>query len=170
MNYNTMVKEAYEEIMGFDKEAGVLDNAKAELSGMKLGGRLMKDAIKSNPKGVASAIGNRIASRPIGTAAGVAGTALAAYGAKKLIDRGREKREENGGWSPMGGAAGMFRRKKEQPQTGTTITINSPMAKKAAAYYDEAQLVKEAAEADYKEACAYEEAALSILSELGYLD
>ena len=43
-------------------------------------------------------------------------------------------------------------------------------AEKAAAYYDEAQLVKEAAEADYMEACAYEEAALAILDELGYLD
>lgn len=43
-------------------------------------------------------------------------------------------------------------------------------AEKAAAYYDEAQHVKEAAEADYAEACAYEDAALQILDELGYLD
>ncbi len=43
-------------------------------------------------------------------------------------------------------------------------------AEKAAAYYDEAQYVKEAAEADYAEACAYEDAALQILDELGYLD
>ena len=43
-------------------------------------------------------------------------------------------------------------------------------AEKAAAYYDEAQLVKEAAEYDYAEACAYEEAALRILDELGYID
>lgn len=41
-------------------------------------------------------------------------------------------------------------------------------AEKAAAYYDEAQLVKEAAEVDYNEACAYEDAALEVLAELGY--
>lgn len=44
------------------------------------------------------------------------------------------------------------------------------LGKKAAAYYDEAQYVKEAAEADYAEACAYEDAAIQILDELGYLD
>ena len=43
-------------------------------------------------------------------------------------------------------------------------------AEKAAAYYDEAQYAKEAAIDDYNEACAYEEAALTILDELGYLD
>ena len=43
-------------------------------------------------------------------------------------------------------------------------------AEKAAAYYDEAQYAKEAAVDDYNEACAYEEAALTILDELGYLD
>ena len=48
--------------------------------------------------------------------------------------------------------------------------LAAKQAEKAAAYYDEAQLVKEAAEYDYAEACAYEEAALSILDELGYLD
>lgn len=44
------------------------------------------------------------------------------------------------------------------------------VAEKAAAYYDEAQLAKEAAANDYEVACAYEDAALSILSELGYFD
>ena len=43
-------------------------------------------------------------------------------------------------------------------------------AEKAAAYYDEAQYIKEAAESDYAEACAYEDAAIQILDELGYLD
>ena len=47
---------------------------------------------------------------------------------------------------------------------------HSDMPQKAAAYYDEAQYAKEAALADYNEACAYEEAALTILDELGYLD
>lgn len=43
-------------------------------------------------------------------------------------------------------------------------------AEKAAAYYDEAQYIKEAAESDYAEACAYEDAAIQVLDELGYLD
>ena len=43
-------------------------------------------------------------------------------------------------------------------------------AEKAAAYYDEAQFMKQAAEEDYLEACAYEDAAIEILDELGYLD
>ena len=42
------------------------------------------------------------------------------------------------------------------------------VAEKAAAYFDEAQLIKEAAANDYEVACAYEEAALNILGELGY--
>lgn len=44
------------------------------------------------------------------------------------------------------------------------------VAEKAAAYFDEAQLIKEAAANDYEVACAYEDAALSILGELGYFD
>lgn len=43
-------------------------------------------------------------------------------------------------------------------------------AQKVAAYYEEAQLAKEAAEADYEVACAYEDAAMRILGELGLLE
>jgi hypothetical protein len=43
-------------------------------------------------------------------------------------------------------------------------------AQKVAAYYEEAQLAKEAAEADYEVACAYEDAAYQILDELGLLE
>lgn len=40
------------------------------------------------------------------------------------------------------------------------------IAKRAFDAYESAQLVKEAAEADYDQACAYEDAALQILDEL----
>ena len=73
--------------------------------------------------------------------AGALGVAGAAYGGKKLYDKHQAKKS----------------REEE-------------VAEKAAAYYDEAQYAKEAAEADYAEACAYEDAALQILDELGYLD
>lgn len=43
-------------------------------------------------------------------------------------------------------------------------------AQKVAAYYEEAQFAKEAAEADYEVACAYEDAAYQILDELGLLE
>ena len=43
-------------------------------------------------------------------------------------------------------------------------------AQKVAAYYEEACLAKEAAENDYNVACAYEDAAMQILSELGLLE
>ena len=44
------------------------------------------------------------------------------------------------------------------------------MAKHAMTYYEQAQMMKEAAEADFVQASAYEDAAIDILSELGYLD
>lgn len=44
------------------------------------------------------------------------------------------------------------------------------MAKHAMAYYEQAQMMKEAAEADFVNASAYEEAAINILHELGYFD
>ena len=43
-------------------------------------------------------------------------------------------------------------------------------AQKVAAYYEEACLAKEAAENDYNVACAYEDAAMQILGELGLLE
>ena len=172
--YETMVKEAYENILGMDKEAGILDNAKAEIGAARFVGGALKDSFNANPGGTVKSLGQGLAnhamSRPLGTAATAAGAGLAAYGAKKLMDRGRENREENGirPFSPV--SKMLFGRKKQEQPMGTTITINGPMGKRAAAYYDEAQLVKQAAEADYAEACAYEEAALQILDELGYLD
>ena len=44
------------------------------------------------------------------------------------------------------------------------------MHNQSQAQAQQAQSLKQAAEADYEEACAYEEAALQILDELGYLD
>ena len=62
------------------------------------------------------------------------------------------------------------RREKAYGYEHSPLSDPTKAAEKAAAYYDEAQYAKEAAEADYAEACAYEDAALQILNELGYLD
>lgn len=62
------------------------------------------------------------------------------------------------------------RREKAYGYEHSPLSDPTKAAEKAAAYYDEAQYAKEAAEADYAEACAYEDAALQILDELGYLD
>ena len=44
------------------------------------------------------------------------------------------------------------------------------VVERALAAYDAAQMQKEAAENDYDSACAYEDAALQIMDELGMLD
>lgn len=44
------------------------------------------------------------------------------------------------------------------------------VVERALAAYDAAQMQKEAAENDYDSACAYEDAALQIMDELGLLD
>lgn len=62
------------------------------------------------------------------------------------------------------------RREKAYGYEHSPLSDPTKAAEKAAAYYDEAQYAKEAAEADYAEACAYEDAALQILDKLGYLD
>ena len=62
------------------------------------------------------------------------------------------------------------RREKTYGYGHSSLSEPSKVAEKAAAYYDEAQYVKEAAEADWAEACAYEDAAIQILDDLGYLD
>ena len=176
MYYDDMVKEAYEEILGFDKEAGIKDVAGKAWGGIKaapgkawggiksygrtLRGDLIKDShIKSqknkpvrdlqrlgnNPDFIPDTVktnwGKNIAKTVGAYAIPVAATAATAYGITKHRARKRAEQE----------AA------QEQ-------------AEKAAAYYDEAQYIKEAAEADYDLACAYEDAALEILDELGYLD
>lgn len=153
--YENMVKEAYDQIMGFDKEAGVKDVAGSVWAATKKAGKGYADALKGtdihnavsdlkiNPRVVSKDFRNKAkgnlalgAAKTVGAyAAPVAAATTAAVALKKRHDRKKEEQAE-----------------------------------KAAAYYDEAQLVKEAAERDYQEACAYEEAALEILAELGYLD
>ena len=113
-NYNNLAKQAYEEIVDFDKEAS--------FAPVKRGpnpNHVKMDGVSALPK----------------------------------LPRDRY----------MGDGADEDKRKVSLP-------ISRSIVKKAVAYYDEAQLVKEAAEADFAEACAYEEAAIAILDELGYLD
>ena len=113
-NYNNLAKQAYEEIVDFDKEAS--------FAPVKRGpnpNHVMMDGVSTLPK----------------------------------LPRDRY----------MGDGADEDKRKVSLP-------ILRSIVKEAAAYYDEAQYIKEAAEADFAEACAYEEAAIAILDELGYLD
>lgn len=207
--YENMVKEAYDQIMGFDKEAAPnkaimdlhtesamspskrklfeakLDQAearaergavRAEMKALKKSGKgkgteeynalqnrdnelkgKRNQAIltRLNPVTNVKAVGRSISDpyREFGRAPGkaIASQLFTPAYMSSAFDRSAGK--------TLGQAKIMAERaaKKEQ-------------AEKAAAYYDEAQLVKEAAERDYQEACAYEEAALSILDELGYLD
>ena len=196
--YDEMVKRAYEEILEddlgydydynydeYDKEAGVKDIAGKAWGGiksapgkawrgMKSYGRTVsgkgvevaknqlnnlrdeyshiyggnenkiKEMMGSDfAKGVAEKMPHDIRKARIARGAAIAVPALAAAGAT---------------------AYGVHRHNKAKSQA------EQEAAEKAAAYYDEAQYVKEAAEADYAEACAYEDAAIQILDELGYLD
>ena len=179
--YNDMVKEAYEEICGeVEKEAYVkgydkslagkawgavkrygrtlagkdVKAAKNQLNNLRdsyshiYGGNenMINKMMESDyAKGIAEKMPKDIRNARLKRAGAAGATALgvagAAYGGKKLYDKHQAKKS----------------REEE-------------VAEKAAAYYDEAQYIKEAAEVDYAEACAYEEAALQILDELGYLD
>ena len=109
--YNNLVKQAYYEIVGFDKEASFAPIKKGPNPN-----HVMMDGTSTLPK------------------------------MPKSIYK----------------SDGMKEDKEKSP-------FNCSMGKRAVAYYDEAQLAKDAAEADYAEACAYEEAALSILEKLGHL-
>ena len=158
MNYEAMVKEAYEEIIGLDKEAGVKD--------------------------VAKKIGDAFTAKDYRDAANVyrnhKDTMQTIYGgSKKELRKALNKKmgqELKKDVLVGAGKTGLAYALPVAAIGGTALALKKhhdkkkEQAEKAAAYYDEAQLVKEAAEADYAEACAYEEAALAILGELGYLD
>ena len=156
--YEAMVKEAYDNILGFEKEAGVKDVAATAWGGAKKaskgyvdaltakGVREIRKAKKADPNVIEKWMGkewtknsrkkmDKAAVKELGKTVGaVGGTAaalgLAAYGGKKLYDKAK--------------------------------------ARKAQQALEAAETQKEAAENDYLEACAYEEAALEVLAELGY--
>ena len=172
MYYDDMVKEAYEEILGFGKEAGV--------------------------KNVAGKVGRGIssASRAVAGAYTAKGYRQARRDYKDFLEANKDlgKKElkklykEEGGTAkrrmlthalstagayavPIAAIAGTgLAVKRHRDKKRAIVEAEAAQAEKAAAYYDEAQYIKEAAEADYAEACAYEDAALEILDELGYLD
>ena len=169
---NVSVKKAYEEIMGFDKEAAGYAEGVATL-GQKIDDagkqRVLSNIADSkaarqshtyaNPKNVfdRAAGGINKATDSIGNAVG------GKFGEKLVNFKPTGKQVAIGGGIAAGTlAAGLAAKKLHDKR--------KEKAEKAAAYYDEAQLAKEAAEADYAEACAYEEAALSILEELGYFE
>ena len=170
--YEEMVKNAYEEILGFSKEAGLKDVAGKAWDGVKGYGKILSGAnvrkakealedireidsmaVNRHGKDKAEEIFHlKARERPYETklrnarlsrGAAIAVPALAAVGAT---------------------AYGIHRHNLAKNRN------EQAAAEKAAVYYDEAQYVKEAAEADYAEACAYEDAAIQILDELGYLD
>ena len=109
-----------------------------------------KDKIKDFVKGPLKK-GATATARTVGVAAGAVAPVAAIAGTAIAVDKLRQKIID----------------KKRQEYYARKA---GEQAEKAAAYYDEAQLAKEAAIDDYNEACAYEEAALTILDELGYLD
>ena len=193
MNYEEMVKEAYEEIIGLDKEAAPkvdrinkykdyysnsgsqqkLMNAAADRALIREERAELRDkmkaakgtdeyaALKAKNKELKKERNKNILTQlnPITNAKANIGHALKS-----------PKQSLLGVYGGMGEAF-------DDDAAKTRIAVDTynkrkaeRAAEKAAAYYDEAQLVKEAAEADYAEACAYEEAALAILDELGYLD
>ena len=172
--YEGMVHEAYEDILGLEKEAGAqADLYKAtkdqRYAAADPGSRrgfydeattkagkeeIEKFLAKKNKAGKGSNLMHNL-SNPVATA---------------MMWRGLSNKQKAaiiGGGSAAalgigaGTAALIHNRKKKKGEE---------VAEKAAAYYDEAQLAKEAAANDYEVACAYEDAALSILSELGYFD
>ena len=151
--YDEMVKMAYEDIVdGFDKEAyheysnipqgQMRRSQKAWKAAQK--GKLSPEVIHeiATKPSKAGAVMNHIKDHKGLYGAGASALALAGIGA------GTYKALKN-------------RKNKSQDEE---------VAEKAAAYYEAAVMAKEAAENDYANACAYEDAALEILDELGLLE
>ena len=183
--FDEMVKMAYDEIVGeeFDKEAGVKDAASKAWGGIKgAPGKAW-----SGIKGAAGAVGRTYSGRNVKD---IKNPWLNSQDLADMIRSGQVKPGEGVKAMPedlkkklrtaqiqrgaayaipalalAGGTAyGIHRHNAKKRQA------EQEQAEKAAAYYDEAQYAKEAALADYDEACAYEAAALEVLDDLGYLD
>ena len=194
--YDDRVKMAYDEIVGedFDKEAGVKDIAGKAWGGIKGAPGKAWGAMKGAPgkawggiKGAAGAAGRTYSGRNVRNAkmnlknindllndSGLTSDDLdlshigGVEGLKKSLRNAQIQRGLAYGIpaaAALGGAAVAGKKLYDRHKSKA-----EEQAEKAAAYYDEAQYAKEAAIDDYNEACAYEEAALTILDELGYLD
>lgn len=146
--YDEMVKEAYENIVdGFDKEARARWKEEYGNLSPESISRLSDAGLKPTPttiariKELAGKTSSAVKKHPY-VAAGVPVAAAATLGSL---------------------AAAKALKKKNQ-------VSEDEIAEKAAAYYEAATMAKEAAENDYNVACAYEDAALEILADLGYID
>ena len=174
--YEEMVKSAYEEILGFDKMAGIQDYDDDKLQ------RKIDKLNKITKNGYAGAAGSGAITGTVtalGRAALLHGLNKATGGNNPIFSAvaptGKEIAKSVALNSAVGAGsrslAHKFRTNRlDKLMAEQNRRQSQAAAEKAAAYYDEAQYVKEAAEADYAEACAYEDAAIQILDELGYLD
>ena len=172
--YDDMVKMAYDEIVGedFDKEAGVKDIAGKAWGGIKgaagaagrtYSGRNVRNA-KAGLKNINDLLNDSGLTPDDLDLSHIGGV----EGLKKSLRNAQIQRGLAYGIpaaAALGGAAVAGKKLYDRHKSKA-----EEQAEKAAAYYDEAQYAKEAAVDDYNEACAYEEAALTILDELGYLD
>ena len=150
--YDEMVKEAYENIVdGFDKEA-YHEYSNIPEGQMRRSKKAWKEAQKGNLS--AEAI-HEIATKP---------GAMAAIKEHVMKHKGLYGAGA-GTLAAAGIAAGAYKALKNKKKSQEEET-----AEKAAAYYEAAVMAKEAAEADYANACAYEDAALEILADLDYID
>ena len=174
--YEEMVKNAYEEILGFDKMAGIrnYDDGKLQKKIDKLNkktedgyaGATRAGAIK----GTVSALGSAALLHGLNKATGKDNLILSAI-APTGKDIAKSVAGNSAAWVGSELLKHKFRTNRlDKLKAEQNRRQSQKAAEKAAAYYDEAQYIKEAAEADYAEACAYEDAALQILNELGYLD
>lgn len=152
-DYDEMVKMAYEDIVdGLEKEA-YHEYSNIPEGQMRRSKKAWKEAQKGNlsaeaiheiatKPGMTKAVAEHLMKHKGLYGAGVGAAALAGVGA---------------------GTYKLLKNRKNKSQEEET-------AEKAAAYYEAAVMAKEAAETDYANACAYEDAALEILADLGYID
>lgn len=172
--YDGMVHEAYEEILGLEKEAAPVrrHTDRIPVSVMRKTprnkmGETAKEILqqrvdnRSTPASAISTRNNR------STPASVISTrnnrkAAASAALKKKIGIGAGATA--GALTLAAGLYGLAKHRKNKRNTDESVE------KQAFAYYEASQMAKEAAQEDYAEACAYEDAALDVLDELGYLD
>ena len=173
--YEGMVHEAYEDILGsMEKEAGAQAEeykrtyAQRYANAARGSARGVYDdaTIKAGREEIAKFLKKKNGAGRVANMAHTLGNPTATA----MMWRGLSNKQKaaiigGGSAAALGigaGTAALIHGKKKKKSEET--------AEKAAAYYDEAQLIKEAAANDYEVACAYEEAALNILGELGYFN
>jgi gas vesicle protein len=158
--YEAMVKEAYENILGFEKEAGVKDVAATAWGGAKKAGKGYVDALTA--KGVRNTYAKR--EKALNDLSGMDPEALKQYLKSHNLSMGSYIKPGLKTVGAVGGTAAAL----GLAAYGGRKLHDKKKARKAQQALEAAESQKEAAENDYLEACAYEEAALEVLAELGY--